>query len=181
MVPAVQAAVAIPYRSQDTMQLCFAQVGHDGGRDDLQDPRVYCEDRMWRAGSSVHHFILQQVPVDEHGQRFGVPERGNAADDKPRHPADGVRVCPSRRVRVTGAGQFDQIDAVGTRGENEHRLAVGEEDQRLHDLTDGCADRCRGLFRCARPLGKLADLDTDTSSRQRLCDALDRCGHRIRD
>jgi len=71
------------------------------------------------------------------------------------------------------SGKARRIQAVGAGYEADDRPAVGNEDERLHDLANGDADRLRGVFCGAGALRERADLDREAEIAGGIGDTLD--------
>ena len=114
-----------------------------------------------RAGGGPHLVVVEQVGVDEHGERRGVAERRDTADREPGHAAHGVGVDPGAAQPAGGRRQLGLVELVAPADVGEHHLAVDGEDQALHDLADIDADRRRRVgcgLRAVREVER-ADLD----------------------
>ena len=82
-----------------------------------------------------------------------------------------VPVRPPYVGRAHGGGHLPGVDPVRTGDERDHGIAIGDEDERLHDLRDITADRARRVGRGARARRKALDRDLESRRTGRLDDA----------
>ena len=117
------------------------------------------EDVVPRAGGGPDVVEREQVGVDEHGQRRGVPERRDATDRVAGRRADRVGVDPGAVPATRRRGELALVELVGAADVREHDVAVDGEDQALHDLADLDADRRGRVGRRLGPVGEAHRLD----------------------
>ena len=77
--------------------------------------------------------VAQQRLVEDHGQ--AVTEGRHAADRVAGGRAYLLRGCLADLGDVEGVGQLARVDTVRTRGDADDRVTVGNEHDRLRDLS----------------------------------------------
>ena len=125
----------------------------------------------------VDQLVAEQVAVHVHRQ--------GARESDRRHPADGVPggLLHGVRIGATDAAarhlaEPPLVHPVDARGDHQQRAPVRGEDERLHDLADGDAERVGGLLRGPRVDLELDHLPVEAVLRHRRLHLLDRGLHR---
>ena len=139
----------------------------------LQLLRRRPEDGIGQAGGGPNFVLGEQVLVDQHRQRPGVAERRHAPNGVAGRHSHLIAIRAAHLCRTHDGGQADGIEAIGAGDEGHDRIAVRDEDERLHDLGYVAADGARCVLGGASARGKAHDLDLETGAGRGLHDAQD--------
>src|SRR6185369_11446535 len=101
------------------------------------------EDRMRDTARCPHLRVLLEGGVDERTDGFRVAQRRDATDGLAGVVAYKIGGCPLEPADAEAGRDLDRVDAMGARGEHQHRLAIRGEDQRIGDGPDLDAERRR--------------------------------------
>lgn len=148
--------------------------------DGLQGGRVEAEDGVGCAGGRPDFIILQQIFINEGAERFGMAQRGNAANDKASTLAHiiGIRLLDSFPHQVFDRFLVHPVTAAG----NDKDGGVGRaaaKHQRLHNLPDGTTNGCGRVLSRARRSRQLDHLQLQTKLAQGILNFLGTWGQRL--
>ena len=100
---------------------------------------------MWVSSGRPHLIEARQSDVDDRPQGLRVADGCHASDGESGGCSDVVGVGLGNRGSGQHRGQSGCVHPVSARCDHQHRLAVGEEDQRTRDLPHLDTERPGGL------------------------------------
>ena len=135
------------------------EVGDGSGAGVDERDRIDAEYVVPGSRRSPHLVVLQQVGVDEDGERRGVPERRDTADRVAGGGSHPVGVDPLALGAAGDRGQLGLVELVGAAHVGDDERPVDIEDQTLHDLAELHSDSGSSVGRRLGALGKPSGRD----------------------